>query len=168
MKLTQDELQRRQEELDRRAAELAARERALSSGSAAAGVVRQPNWPPVPAFCPFGPCLYQDINVEIPVEFQKIVRYAYYLWIYFVVVLLLNMMGGIAKWSVEGETVYFTFSLVCLVFLAPLSFLCWFRPLYKAFKTDSSINFMVFFFIFFVKLVFSVVWAIGIPGSGAW
>ena len=163
--LTQAELQRRQEELDRRAAELAAREQALNN---AGGVVREKNWPPVPSFCPFGPCLYQDIDVEIPVEFQRVVRQAYYLWMGFIGVLLANLIGGIAKWSVEGEHGYFTFAIVSLIILTPLSFMFWFRPLYKAFRSDSSFSFMVFFFFFFCQLVLSIFYAIGIPGSGAW
>jgi hypothetical protein len=163
--LTHADLLRKQEELDRKAAELAAREEALRNGTIN---VREPNWPPVPSVCPFGPCFYQDISVEIPVEFQRVVRLAYYLWIYFVAVLLANLIGGIAKWSVEGQTEYFSFSLITLILLTPGSFVCWFRPLYKAFRSDSSFNFMVFFFVFFCQLVLSVIWAIGIPGSGAW
>ena len=44
---------------------------------------RQNNWPPLPTWCPWGlkPCFYQDISVDIPVEFQKIVRNLYYLWV---------------------------------------------------------------------------------------
>jgi len=163
--LTHEDLLRKQEELDRKAAELAAREEAIRNGTIN---IREPNWPPVPSFCPFGPCFYQDISVEIPVEFQRVVRLGFYLWLYFVGVLLANLVGGIAKWAKDDEPGYFSFSVVSLLLMTPLSYVCWFRPLYKAFRSDSSVNFMVFFFVFFCQLVMVVIWAIGIPGSGAW
>lgn len=43
-------------------------------------VARQNNWPPLPEKCCVGPCFYQDITVDIPLEFQKVVRAGYYLW----------------------------------------------------------------------------------------
>lgn len=76
--LNTEELQRRQEELERKEEELARREEEMRQSSYN---VRRNNWPPLPEQCCFQPCFYQDIQVDIPLEFQKIVRNLYYLWI---------------------------------------------------------------------------------------
>ncbi|KAL1418118.1 hypothetical protein MTO96_026136 [Rhipicephalus appendiculatus] len=155
---------KRQEELEKKAAELQAREEALRG---AAFNARANNWPPLPEKCCVAPCFYQDIGVDIPLEFQKIVRTVYYLWIFYVLVLVLNFLGGLAILVKEGGATHFGFSILYMVLFAPLSFLCWFRPLYKAFRSDSSFNFMVFFFVFFVQLIVSVIYAVGIGTTGA-
>ncbi|KAH6940878.1 hypothetical protein HPB50_009338 [Hyalomma asiaticum] len=162
--ITTAELQKRQEELERKAAELQAREEALRG---AAFNARANNWPPLPEKCCVAPCFYQDIGVDIPLEFQKIVRTVYYLWIFYVLVLVLNFLGGLAILVKMGGATHFGFSILYMVLFAPLSFLCWFRPLYKAFRSDSSFNFMVFFFVFFVQLIVSVIYAVGIGTTGA-
>ncbi|CAL4066623.1 unnamed protein product [Meganyctiphanes norvegica] len=164
--VTSQEFQRRQEELERKAAELARKEQELNNAGATAA--RQNNWPPLPAICPVGPCFYQDINVDIPLEFQKVVRMLYYLWMFHVLMLLLNMLGGLSLFIAfpsEGPT--FGLSILYAFIFAPASYVCWFRTVYKAFRNDSSFNFMVFFVIFFFQLIVSVIWAIGIPGTGA-
>lgn len=97
--------------------------------------VRSNNWPPLPKFCPVQPCFYQDINVDIPVEFQKIVKYLYYLWLAHASLLLTNLLIGLLYIFVGGD-VGQTFGLAlvyCFIF-TPASFLCWFRPAYKAFR----------------------------------
>ncbi|XP_076305049.1 secretory carrier-associated membrane protein 1-like [Tachypleus tridentatus] len=158
------ELQRRQEELERKAAELQAKEEALRSAPYNA---RANNWPPLPKkFC-VGPCFYQDISVDIPLEFQKLVKSVYYVWIFYSCLLFLNMLGALALLVVYGEGTTFGFSLLAFILFTPLSFLCWFRPLYKAFRSDSSFNFMVFFFVFFFQLLLAGLYSVGIPDTGA-
>lgn len=44
-------------------------------------LVRQNNWPPLPKGFYYQPCFYLDINVEIPPDFQHVVRQLYYLWL---------------------------------------------------------------------------------------
>ncbi|KAF5294726.1 hypothetical protein FQA39_LY00210 [Lamprigera yunnana] len=153
------ELQRRQEELERKEEELARREEEMRQSTYN---VRRNNWPPLPEQCCFQPCFYQDIQVDIPLEFQKIVRYLYYLWIFHSLVLLLNVLGGI----IIGDFAIIGLGVLYVILFTPFSYLCWFRPAYKAFRSDSSFNFMVFFFIFFFQFVVSVIQAIGIPNSG--
>ncbi|XP_076336935.1 secretory carrier-associated membrane protein 1-like isoform X2 [Tachypleus tridentatus] len=161
--VNQQDLQKRQQELERKAAELQEREQALRNVGTD---VRANNWPPLPAKCCFGPCFYQDISVEIPIEFQKTVRTMYYLWMFYFCVLCLNVIGAFAMFITVGGGTTFGFALLALVLFTPLSFLCWFRPLYKAFRSDSSFSFMVFFFVFFFQTIISILYAIGIPGIG--
>ncbi|XP_014606141.1 PREDICTED: secretory carrier-associated membrane protein 5A [Polistes canadensis] len=128
---------------------------------------RRNNWPPLPERCCFQPCFYQDIDVEIHAEFQKIVRQLYYLWMFHGLILFLNVVGGFALMFHSKDVTTFGLSILYLILFTPFSFLCWFRPAYRAFKNDSSFNFMVFFFVFFFQLIVTSIQAIGIPGLGS-
>ena len=65
-----------------------------------------------------------------------------------------------------GQT--FGLGLLYFVLFTPVSFVCWFRPAYKAFRDDSSFNFMVFFFVFFFQFLMSCLNFIGIGDTGSW
>lgn len=158
---------RREQELERRAKDLERRETELKNTP---HNIRQNNWPPIPGWCPWGlkPCFYQDITVDIPAEFQMIVKNLYYLWLAHAALLLLNMVVGILflfGGGDSGET--FGKALIYFALLIPLSYICWFRPAYKAFRNDSSMNFMIFFFVFFCQLLVLVIHAMGIGNTGS-
>lgn len=159
-----DELKKRQEDLENKANELLARESQLASTPVAGN---NKNWPPLPARCCFGPCFYQDISVEVPDTYQRTVRIMYYMWILYALLLLLNMLGALALFIANGEGYTFGFSILIFFLFSPLSFVCWFRPVYNAFRSDSSFNFMVFFFVFFIQFIISVFYAVGIPRMGS-
>ncbi|CAD7087640.1 unnamed protein product [Hermetia illucens] len=155
------ELQRRQEELERKAAELDRREQQLQANS-----TRLNNWPPLPQACCFQPCFYQDINVDIPSEFQRIVRNLYYVWMLYTLTMCANVIGGVILMIHKSEFAAFGLAVLYAFLFTPASYLCWFRPAYKAFRSDSSFNFMVFFFVFFFQMLLTIFQTIGIPGSG--
>ncbi|XP_078053450.1 secretory carrier membrane protein isoform X2 [Augochlora pura] len=129
-------------------------------------VYYQRNWPPLPQKCCFQPCFYQDIEVEIQSDFQNTVRQLYRLWMFHGCVLLLNVIGGFVLLLRDAEFSTFGLGILYLILFTPFSFLCWFRPAYRAFKNDSSFNFMVFFFVFFFQLIVTAIQSIGIPGAG--
>ncbi|XP_018583839.1 secretory carrier-associated membrane protein 4 isoform X3 [Scleropages formosus] len=81
--------------------------------------------------------------------------------------LCVNVISCIAWWAGGGDGVNFGFSLLWLLIFSPCSYTCWFRPLYKGFRADSSFNFMLFFFVFFCQCVFVIIQAVGISGWGA-
>ncbi|XP_066501667.1 secretory carrier-associated membrane protein 1 [Hoplias malabaricus] len=161
----QAELMRRQEELERKAAELDRREREMQSLSASGG--RKNNWPPLPENFPVGPCFYHDISVDIPVEFQKTVKIMYYLWMFHTASLFLNIFGCLAWFCVDpSRGVDFGLAMLWFMLFTPCSFVCWYRPLYGAFRSDSSFRFFVFFFVYICQFGVHVMQAIGITGWG--
>ncbi|XP_061822269.1 secretory carrier-associated membrane protein 1-like [Nerophis lumbriciformis] len=160
------ELLRRQEELERKAAELDRREREMQSLSASGG--RKNNWPPLPDKFPVGPCFYQDITVDIPVDYQKTVKIMYYLWMVHTGVLLANLVGCLAWFCVDSSRlVDFGQSILWFLLFTPCSFACWFRPVYGAFKIDSSFRFFLFFFVYTCQVGVYVLQTVGPTGWGA-
>jgi len=161
--VTTADLQKRQEELERKAQELQRREDELKNAPFNA---QRNNWPPLPdKFC-FQPCFYQDIEVEIPLEFQKVVNMLYYIWMFHTLMYILNVIGCLALFIQQGYVAMFGLSILYCILFTPASYLCWFRPVYKAFRSDSSFNFMVFFCIFFAQLVATAIQSVGLPSMG--
>lgn len=148
-----NQIEKQQEELNRRAAELDRREQMINTPTGG-----EKNFPPTPSWFPkpLQPCFYQDINREIPVEFQKWVRLLFYLWMFHASVLAFNIVAALVVWITtdKGGTT-FGFSILYFILFTPLSYVCWFRPAYKGFRSDDSMNFMIFFFVFFLQCIFS-------------
>uniref|UniRef100_A0A8C2FNM2 Secretory carrier-associated membrane protein n=1 Tax=Cyprinus carpio TaxID=7962 RepID=A0A8C2FNM2_CYPCA len=164
---TTADLLRKQEELERKAKELERRERELNAHALGSGATRQNNWPPLPSFFPVGPCFYQDINVEISQSFQRTVTTMYYYWMFTACTLLFNLISCLAMFCADPiNGVGFGLAILWFLLFTPCSFVCWYRPVYKAFRSDSSFNFFAFFFVFFAQLVLYVIMTIGIPGWG--
>lgn len=123
------------------------------------------NFPPLPACCCVGPCFYHDISVDIPVENQKTCKIMFYLWQFYVFCLFFNCVAGLAALCV-GYDKTFGIAFIYLIFFPGCSFVGWYRPIYKALKTDSSFQYMLFFFVFFAQIVLTVIYAVGISAVG--
>jgi hypothetical protein len=95
------------------------------------------NFPPLPKWCPCQPCFYHNISVELPPSSQSRVRLLWIFWIVTELQLVLNMIACLAAYIVcndDDDGIAFGMSLLWLVLFVPMSFLCWYWPLYKAFK----------------------------------
>ncbi len=66
----------------------------------------------------------------------------------------------------EGAGTTFGISLLIMLVGIPVSFVFWYRNLYKGVKYDRSVNFFLFFFNFAFHVGAMIVLAIGIPGWG--
>ncbi|CAL8243401.1 unnamed protein product [Lota lota] len=90
----------------------------------------------------------------------------YHLWIMNSATLVVNLIGCFAWMFAGGGVTNFGLAIIWLLMFTPCSYVCWFRPIYKAFKSDSSFNFMAFFFVFMAQVGISIIQSIGIPGWG--
>lgn len=162
-----DSMRARQQELERKAADLEKREAELKAVQAQGGM-RENNFPPLPSFCCVGPCYYHDISVEIPMESQKTCKMMFVIWQFYVFCLFFNCITALASLCIgySKSATLFGVSILYLVLFPPLSFVFWYRPIYKALRSGSSFNFMLFFFIFFFQTVFTVLYGLGLDFLG--
>ncbi|THD28870.1 Secretory carrier-associated membrane protein [Fasciola hepatica] len=167
-------LERRQAELEARAAELDRREKEQQARMASYQAGPLPhNWPPLPTWCPCKPCVRQDFDADIPVDCRWMAKMGYLLWLAYALLLLLNM-GGTLSYFIVGragaEGPLFGASILLVLVMPPLTFFGWHRPLYKALKSDSSMNYLLFFVMFSIQIVIVLIQCLGIDylGSCGW
>ncbi|XP_038257231.1 secretory carrier-associated membrane protein 1 isoform X2 [Chelonia mydas] len=83
------------------------------------------------------------------------------------VTLFLNIFGCLAWFCVDpARGVDFGLSILWFLLFTPCSFVCWYRPLYGAFRSDSSFRFFVFFFVYICQFAVHVLQAAGFQGWG--
>uniref|UniRef100_M8CMD4 Secretory carrier-associated membrane protein n=1 Tax=Aegilops tauschii TaxID=37682 RepID=M8CMD4_AEGTA len=177
----ESELSQWQADLKRREADIKRREEALKS----AGVpMEDKNWPP------FFPIIHHDIANEIPANAQRLQYLAFASWLgnyahtHEIPVLRGSIASCFASFGIsllsqsvgsEGETTKSLDFLMLadskLFFLAtiygmlgvPLSYLMWYRPLYRAMRTDSAFSFGWFFLCYMLHIGFCIIAAIAPP-----
>ncbi|PIA58779.1 hypothetical protein AQUCO_00500606v1 [Aquilegia coerulea] len=141
-------------DLRRREQDIKRREDAVTR----AGVpVDDRNWPP------FFPIIHHDITNEIPVHAQRLQYLAFASWLGIVLCLVFNIIAVTVCW-IEGEGVRIFFLATIYALLGvPLSYVLWYRPLYRAMRTDSALKFSWFFLFYLLHIGFCIFAAIAPP-----
>jgi hypothetical protein len=166
----QSELEKREAEIAQRERDLQAREKNLER---LGPISRENNFPPFPAFCPspFKPCFYININVEVPPPERWKMWALLGLMIFTWVMLVLNVFVSIVGAAVaKNKNVYLTtmgVSILYLVLFVPGTLFCWFLPVYHAYRKDSSLAYMWFFFVMLFQVLSYILNGIGAPNLGA-
>ncbi|RDX62060.1 Secretory carrier-associated membrane protein 3 [Mucuna pruriens] len=132
--------------------------RRKEEAAARAGIVlEEKNWPP------FFPIIHHDIANEIPVHLQRLQYVAFTSLLGLVLCLTWNIIAVTSAW-IRGEGVKIWFlSLIYFIAGVPGAYVLWYRPLYRAFRTDSALNFGWFFLFYLLHLGFCILAAVAPP-----
>ncbi|KAK7401979.1 hypothetical protein VNO78_13893 [Psophocarpus tetragonolobus] len=154
LKAKEKELQAREAELKRREQELKRREDAIARAGI---IIEEKNWPP---FCPI---IHHDIANEIPIHLQSIQYVGFTTWLGLILCLLWNIVAVTVAWvKGEGLSIWFL-SIIYFISGVPASYVTWYRPLYRATRTDSALKFGWFFLSYGVHIIFCVFAAVAPP-----
>jgi len=151
-----DELSRRERDLERREQDLNARADHIKRHG-------RNNWPP------FYPLIYHEISEEIPEASRPLITRLYQLWLVLFATLIINVVACIfllAAGSSNGGG-DLGGSIGYLIFIGPLSFLLWYRPIYNGYMKEQALYYYFYFFFGGFHLVFSIYMIIGIPSTGS-
>nr|KAJ0225606.1 hypothetical protein LSAT_V11C100048560 [Lactuca sativa] len=144
------DLKKKERELQSREADLRKREEIVKrkeEAAARAGIVlEEKNWPP------FFPIIHHDIANEIPIHLQKLQYVAFTTYLGLVLCLLWNIVATTTAW-IKGEDPKIWFlALIYFISGVPGAYVLWYRPLYRAFRSESAFKFTWFFLFYLVSL----------------
>ncbi|KAL5481292.1 hypothetical protein EMCRGX_G021425 [Ephydatia muelleri] len=159
------ELQLKEEALAKREAELKAKEVQLP-------IVRPNNFPPLPPCCPIQPCCYVNLTEQIPPAELWKMRVLTILLIYYWGLLIFNFICAIAGVIGHSSSSYdygttLGISIAYVILCAPAALFCWWYPVYRGYKSNSSLSFLWFFFVMGFQILGFVLNFLGIPTLGA-
>lgn len=140
-------MRRREQDLKRR-----------EDAAARAGIVlEEKNWPP------FFPIIHHDIANEIPIHLQKLQYVAFTTFLGLIACLLWNIVATTTAWIKEGDVKIWFLSIIYFISGVPGAYFMWYRPLYRAFRTEGAMKFAWFFLFYLVHIVFCVFAAVAPP-----
>ncbi|PKI61559.1 secretory carrier-associated membrane protein 3-like isoform X2 [Punica granatum] len=154
LKRKEKELQAKEADLKRREQEVRRREEA----AARAGIVlEEKNWPP------FFPIIHHDIANEIPVHLQRIQYVAFATFLGLALCLFWNLIAITTAWIKGGGVKVWFLAVIYFISGVPGAYVLWYRPLYRAFRTESAMKFSWFFLFYLVHIAFCIVAAVAPP-----
>ncbi|KAH7662369.1 SCAMP protein [Dioscorea alata] len=154
LKKKEKELQAKEAELKKREQELKRREDA----AARAGIViEEKNWPP------FFPIIHHDIANEIPIHLQRLQYFAFASLLGLTLCLFWNIIAVTTAW-IKGEGVkIWLLAIIYFISGVPGAYVLWYKPLYRAMRTESALKFSWFFMFYLLHIVFCIFSAVAPP-----
>ncbi|XP_077254085.1 secretory carrier-associated membrane protein 1-like isoform X2 [Tasmannia lanceolata] len=158
---TTKDLKKKEKELQAKEAELKKREQDLKrreDAAARAGIViEEKNWPA------FFPIIHHDIANEIPIHLQRLQYFAFATLLGLVLCLFWNIIAVTAAW-IKGEGVKIWFlAIIYFISGVPGGYVLWYRPLYRAMRTESALRFGWFFLFYLLHICFCIFAAVAPP-----
>ncbi|GMG98609.1 hypothetical protein Nepgr_000449 [Nepenthes gracilis] len=153
-KKKEKELQAKETELKRKEQELKRREDAVARAGI---VIEEKNWPP------FFPLIHHDIAHEIPIHLQRLQYVAFTTYLGLVLCLLWNIVAVTTAWVKGGGVKIWLLAVIYFISGVPGAYVLWYRPLYRAMRTDSALKFGWFFLFYLVHIGFCILAAIAPP-----
>ncbi|KAL8129740.1 hypothetical protein V2J09_018895 [Rumex salicifolius] len=155
------DLKRKEKDLKAKEAELRKREQDVKKredAAARAGIVlEEKNWPP------FFPIIHHDIANEIPVHLQKLQYTTFTTLLGLTACLVWNFVAVTTAWIKGGDATIWFLAIIYLIAGVPGGYVLWYKPLYRAFRTDSALKFGWFFIFYMLHIAFCVFAAVAPP-----
>ncbi|KAM0014659.1 hypothetical protein Hdeb2414_s0034g00726321 [Helianthus debilis subsp. tardiflorus] len=148
------ELDAKEIELNQREEELKKKEDAITRARIG---VEEKNWPP------FLPLIHHDILNEIPIHLQRTQYVAFTTLLGVVVCLIWNLVTVTTAWFKGAALEIWLLAVIYLITGIPGAYILWYRPLYRAMRTDGTLMFGFFFFAYSCHLFFCVYASIAPP-----
>ncbi|KAI3804082.1 hypothetical protein L1987_32252 [Smallanthus sonchifolius] len=148
------DLEAKEAELNRREEELKRKEDAITRAGI---VVEEKNWPP------FFPLIHHDIPNEIPLHLQRTQYVAFTTLLGIIVCLIWNLVAVTMAWIKGAASEIWFLAVIYLITGIPGAYVLWYRPLYRAMRTNGALMFGFFFFAYSFHLLFCVYASIAPP-----